>query len=162
MTARKPGLPACARGRFDERQCFAALMTRKGVDWHETVMEIIQDDPVLRQVSHRELEDSLLEVSPAQALDLAGLISVGSLLYGPHESLYASDVERDACLQEILRCTGKGTHFFTNHGHAEDGKEADFLAASFHTNTLTSKTIDVCLVGVSDENVLVLWRFEDD
>ncbi|MEU0048510.1 hypothetical protein [Streptomyces sp. NPDC006309] len=162
MTKRKMDLPACVRGRFDERQAFVALGARGGADWHDTVMEVIQGNPVLRQVDRQELRDSLLEVSPGQAMELAGLISVGSLLYGPCTSLRAPDEKRDACLRELLRAAGNGARFFTNHGHAEDGEEGDFLASSFHANVLAGTTIDICLVGVSDEDVLVLWRFEDD
>ncbi|MEU7060706.1 hypothetical protein [Streptomyces sp. NPDC046197] len=162
MKERKTGLPGCALGRFDERQSFAALVARGGADWHDTVMETIQGHPVLRQVDRMELRDSVLQVSPAQALDLAGLISVGSLLHGPRESLRTSDAERDACLRDILKAVGNGARFFTNHGQAEDGEEADFLASSFHANALAGTTIDICLIGVSDETVLVLWRFEDD
>lgn len=162
MTESMAGLPACARGRFDERQSFAALAARGEPDWHDTVMNTIQGNPVLSQVDSGELHDSLLEVSPAQALELAGLISVGSLLYGPHPSLRVPNTERDTCLREVLGAVGDGARFFTNHGHAEDGAEADFLASSFHANVLAGPTIDICLIGVSDENVLVLWRFEDD
>ncbi|MFS4091443.1 hypothetical protein [Streptomyces sp. AF1A] len=162
MTKRNAGLHACARGHFDERQSFAALVARRGADWCDIVMETIQGNPVLREVDRGELRDSVLEVSPAQALELARLISAGSLLYGPHESLRVPDMERDACLRELLRAVGDGARFFTNHGHAEDGEEADFLASSFHANVLAGTTIDICLIGVSDENVLVLWRFEDD
>ncbi|OIK29464.1 hypothetical protein [Streptomyces malaysiense] len=108
------------------------------------------------------MRDSLLEIFPTQALELAGLISVGSLLYGPHPSLRVPNAERDACLREVLGAVGDSARFFTNHGHAEDGAEADFLASSFHANVLAGPTIDICLIGVSDENVLVLWRFEDD
>lgn len=71
-------------------------------------------------------------------------------------------MERDACLRDVLNAVGNDARFFTNHGHAEDGEEADFLASSFHVNALAGTTIDICLIGVSDENVLVLWRFEDD
>ena len=162
MTERKTWLPCCAQGRFDERQCFAALAPRRGVDWHETVLETIRENPALQQVERSELRDSLLEISAAEALDLAKFISAGSLLYGPRESLRTPDKERDDCLRDILKSAGKGARFFTNHGHAEDGEEADFLAASFHANTLAGTSIDICLIGVSDENVLVLWRFEDD
>lgn len=158
----KTGLPACAQGRFDERQSFAVLVARRGADWHDTVMEAIRGNPVLSQVDRQELQESILEISPRQAMELAGLISTGSLLYGPSESLHAPDTERDACLREILRATGNGARFFTNHGHAEDGEEGDFLSSSFHANVLAGTTIDICLLGVSDENVLVLWRFEDD
>lgn len=162
MTEGKMGLPECVQGCFDERQSFAALAVRTGADWHDTVMETIQGNPVLRQVDRSELRASLLEVSPAQALDLAGLISVGSLLYGPRESLRRPNAERDACLRDILESAGSGARFYTNHGHAEDGEAADFLATSFHANTLVGTTVDICLIGVSNENVLVLWRFEDD
>ena len=162
MTEKKMDLPGCARGRFDERQSFVALVRRGGAEWHDLVMETIRENTVLRKVAHRELRNNLLEVSPAGALDLAKLISIGSLLHGPHEHLRTPDAERDDCLRDILKAVGKGTRFFTNHGHAEDGDEADFLASSFHANTLAGTTIDVCLIGVSDENVLVLWRFEDD
>ncbi|MFR9796264.1 hypothetical protein ACL02U_10230 [Streptomyces sp. MS06] len=161
MTA-TTGLPPCARGRFDELQSFAALVARTGGDWRDTVMEAIKGHSVLRHVDRRELQDSLLEVSPSEAMELAGLISVGSLVYGPSESLRAPDGERDACLREVLRAAGNGARFFTNHGHAEDGEDGDFLASSFHANVLAGLTIDICLLGVSDENVLVLWRFEED
>ncbi|MFB0618518.1 hypothetical protein [Streptomyces sp. AGS-58] len=162
MTNSNTALPVCARQRFDERHAFVALGVRGGADWRDTVMEVIQGHPVLRQVDRQEMRDSLLEVSPGQAMELAGLISVGSLLYGPCASLRAPDEERDACLRELLRAVGDGARFFTNHGHAEDGEEGDFLASSFHANVLAGTTIDICLVGVSDGNVLVLWRFEDD
>lgn len=158
----KTCLPPCAQELFDERQSFAALVARRGAEWHDVVMDAIQPNPALRQVDPGDLRDSILEVSTAQALDLAGLISVGSLLYGPRASLRTPDTERDACLRDILVAVGNGARFFTNHGHAEDGAEADFLASSFHVNALAETTIDVCLIGVSDENVLVLWRFEDD
>ncbi|MEU0860515.1 hypothetical protein ABZ352_34905 [Streptomyces griseofuscus] len=162
MTESRTGLPARARGRFDERQSFAALVGRGEPDWHVTVMNAIQGNPVLRQVDSGELRDSLLEVFPAQAMELAWLISVGSLLYGPHPSLRVPDAERDTCLREVLGAVGEDARFFTNHGHAEDGAEADFLASSFHADVLAGLTIDICLIGVSDENVLVLWRFEND
>lgn len=162
MTGRKTNVPVCAQGRFDDRQSFAALVARRGSDWQATVMEAIQENSVLRHVDRSELQDGILEISPAQALDLAKLISIGSLLYGPRASLHKPDAERDACLREILKAVGNGARFFTNHGQAEDGEDADFLAASFHANALADTTIDICLIGVSDENVLVLWRFEDD
>ncbi|MEU8971427.1 hypothetical protein AB0D11_19525 [Streptomyces monashensis] len=137
-------------------------MARKDADWHDTVVETIRGNPVLRQVDRAELRDSILEVSPSQALELAGLISLGSLLYGPHESLRAPDAERDSCLGELLGSVGDGARFFTNHGNAEDGEAAKFLSSSFHANVLAGTTIDICLIGVSNENILVLWRFEDD
>lgn len=158
----KTCLPPCVQQCFDERQSFATLAARRSADWHDTALEAVQRHPVLQQVDRREFRDSILEVLPTQALDLAGFISVGSLLYGPSESLRTPDAERDARLGDILKTVGNGARFFTNHGHAEDGEEADFLASSFHVNVLTKTTMDVCLIGVSDENVLVLWRFEDD
>ncbi|WP_143074793.1 hypothetical protein [Streptomyces mangrovisoli] len=126
------------------------------------MLEAIHGHPVLRHVDRRELRDGVLEVSARQAVELAALISVGSLLYGPGESLRAPDAERDACLREVVRAAGDGARFLTNHGHAEYGEEADFLASSFHADVLAGPTIDICLLGVSDENVLILWRFEDD
>jgi hypothetical protein len=156
------GMPDCARGRFDARQSFAALVPRRGVDWYDTVMETIRDSPVLRQVDRAELRVALLEVPVAGALDLAGLISAGSLLYGPHASLHTPDPERDACLREVLDAVGRDARFFTNHGHAEEGETAGFLDRSFHASVLAPTTLDICLVGVSEESVLVLWRFEDD
>ncbi|OIJ69451.1 hypothetical protein [Streptomyces mangrovisoli] len=155
-------LPACAKDRFDGAHSFATLVARAGADWHGTVIDAVQGHPVLRHVDRRELGESVLEVSPAQAVELAGLISVGSLVYGPGESLRAPDPERDACLREVVWAAGNGARFFTNHGHAEDGEEGDFLASSFHAKVLAGPTVDICLVGVSDENVLILWRFEDD
>ncbi|WP_153814467.1 hypothetical protein [Streptomyces sp. SUK 48] len=162
MTQGRAVLPACARGRFETGRSFAALAARGESDWHDTVMNTIQVDPVLRQVDSGELRDSLREVFAAQALELAGLISAGSLLHGPHPSLRVPNAERDICLREVLGAVGDDARFFTNHGHAEDGDGADFLASSFHADTLAGLTVDVCLIGVSVEHVLVLWRFEDD
>ncbi|MEU6462163.1 hypothetical protein [Streptomyces sp. NPDC046976] len=162
MTESRTDLPARARARFDERQSFVALTARGEPDWHDTVMDTIRGHPVLRHVDSGELRDSLLEISDAQALELAGLISVGSLLYGPHPSLRVPNAERDIGLREVLGGVGDSARFFTNHGHAEDGAEADFLASSYHANVLAGLTIDICLIGVSDEKVLVLWRFEDE
>ena len=162
MTRKNPVLPGCLQGYFDERQSFAAVKSLEGADWHETVVEIVREIHAFRSIDRVTLRDSLLEVSYEGALDLARLISDGSLLYGPSKSLRALAPERDDCLRETLGTVGKNTRFFTNHGHAEDGDQADFLASSFHVNSLADTTIDVCLVGVSEENVLVLWRFEDD
>ncbi|MFD4875284.1 hypothetical protein ACFWOB_18240 [Streptomyces sp. NPDC058420] len=162
MTRKNPVLPGCLQGHFDERQSFAAVKSLVEADWHETVVEIVREIHALRSIDRTTLRDSLLEVSYEGALDLARLISEGSLLYGPSKSLRALDPERDDCLRETLGTAGKNTRFFTNHGHAEDGDQADFLTSSFHVNSLADTTIDVCLIGVSEENVLVLWRFEDD
>ncbi|MFI2640437.1 hypothetical protein [Streptomyces sp. NPDC018610] len=162
MTGRRTCLPACAQGRFNELQCFAALVIRRHADWLDTVMEAIQGHAVLQHVDRGELRESVLQVSPSQALDLAKLISAGSLLFGRNESLRAPDAERDDCLREVLRAVGNGAQFFTNHGHAEDGEDGDFLTSSFHADVLAGTTIDICLIGVSDMHVLVLWRFEDD
>ncbi|MEW1644364.1 hypothetical protein [Streptomyces sp. NPDC091219] len=162
MTRKSPDLPGCLQGYFDERQSFAAISSRRGADWYENVVEMVHGTPALRIIDGMTLRDSLVEVSHEGALDLARLISAGSLLYGPSESLRTVDTERDNCLLETLAAAGKNARFFTNHGHAEDGDQANFLVSSFHVNSLADTTIDVCLVGVSDENVLVLWRFEDD
>lgn len=162
MTRNNPDLPGCLQRYFDERQSFAAINSRGETEWNETVVEMVHGTHALRIVDRTTLRDSLLEVSHEGALDLARLISGGSLLYGPSESLRTLDTERDECLRETLATAGKNARFFTNHGHAEDGDQADFLVSSFHVNSLADTTIDVCLIGVSDENVLVLWRFEDD
>jgi hypothetical protein len=161
----RAGADVTAQWCFDERWSFAALVPHGPhgrADWLATVMQTIQGHAVLRHVDREELREGILPVSPAQALDLAKLISGGSLLSGSNKSLRAPDEERDARLRELLRGVGAGAHFFTNHGHAEDGEEGDFLASAFHVNGLAGITIDVCLIGVSDERVLVLWRFEDD
>ncbi|WP_158711512.1 hypothetical protein [Streptomyces xylophagus] len=162
MTRKNPDLPGCQQGYFDERQSFAAVDSRGEADWHETVVEMVRGTRALRGIDRTTLRDSLFEVSYEGALDLARLISGGSLLYGPSESLRTLDTERDDCLRETLGTAGKNARFFTNHGHAEDGDQADFLVSSFHVNSLAATTIDVCLIGVSDENIMVLWRFEDD
>ena len=162
MTRKNPDLPGCLQGYFDERQSFAAISSRRESDWHENVVEMVRGTHALRIVDSTTLRDSLLEVSHEGALDLARLISGGSLLYGPSESLRTLDTERDDCLRETLAAAGENTRFFTNHGHAEDGDQADFLVSSFHVDSLADTTIDVCLIGVSEENILVLWRFEDD
>ncbi|MFJ8540657.1 hypothetical protein ACIRFH_01335 [Streptomyces sp. NPDC093586] len=158
---KKRELPACARGHFDQRQTFVALSHRKDDDWHHIAGEMIKHSPALHGVDTSELRDSVMEISHNGALQLATLISVGSLLYGPR-SLPNHDHERDTCLSRVLDCAGEGARYFTNHGEAEEGDEADFLSSAFHANTLADATIDVCLIGVSEDAVLILWRFEDD
>ncbi len=50
---------------------------------------------------------------------------------------------------------GEGATYFTNHGHAEEGKDADFLATAFHADVVAGPTLDICLIGVTDQRLLV-------
>ncbi|MER6994686.1 hypothetical protein [Streptomyces sp. NPDC000410] len=154
--------PAFPDGWFDRRQTYVALFPRTGDDWYATVVAAVQEFPALRCVDRQALEENLTEISDIGAFDLCKLISFGSLLQGPHASLRQPDTHRDECLARVLESLGPSARFWTNHGHAEHGDAAHFLASSFHVNGLADATIDVCLVGVSTESVLTLWRFEND
>lgn len=108
------------------------------------------------------MEESLFEVSRENALDLSKFIAFGSLLRGPVPSALDADGRRDSLLAHMFDRLGADACFWTNHGGAEDGQESGFLSSSFHVNVLAEATIDLCLIGVSSEAVLILWRFEDD
>lgn len=155
-------LPPCARGRFDPRQSFAALAARSNGGWAQAVVEVIQEHPVLGHIEPEELRQAVWEISRAGAADLATLISAGSLLYPMAVPLRRPDPAREECMRQLLDTVGEGARFFTNHGEAEEGENADFLASSFHANVIAGPTLDICLIGVTDEKVLVLWRFEED
>jgi len=109
----------------------------------------------------QELESSLMPVSRRGAEDLLKLVSFGSLQAGPNPSLEAPDAARDACISEILDSVGESALYFTNHGHAEDGDSADFLASSFHFNSLAVTVYNICIIAVTSDRILSAWRFED-
>ncbi|MDA4885420.1 hypothetical protein ACI3K5_27620 [Streptomyces sp. MPA0124] len=155
-------LPMCTQRHFDERQTFVTLSHRKGDDWYQAASELVREHAALHNVDASGLRDSVLEVSRKGALDLATLISTGSLLYGPRYSAQQRDHERDSCLSDVLDSVGEGARYFTNHGEAEEGDDANFLASAYHVNALAETTLDVCLIGVSHDSILILWRFEDD
>lgn len=112
-------------------------------------------------VTSNGLRQSLLPVSGRGAEDLMKLIAVGSLDSGPDQSLKEPDEERDTCVRNILGAVGKKVEFFTNHGHAEAGEEADFLTTSYYSDSLAATLYDICLIAVSSDFVVVAWRFED-
>ncbi|MFD5651417.1 hypothetical protein [Streptomyces sp. NPDC127039] len=155
-------LPMCAQGYFDERQTFVALSHRKDDDWYQVATELARGNAALHNVDASELRDSVMEISRKGALDLATLISAGSLLYGPRYSAQRRDHGRDSCLSDVLDSVGEGARYFTNHGEAEEGNAANFLASTYHVNALADTALDVCLIGVSHDRILILWRFEDD
>ncbi|MEU9577374.1 hypothetical protein [Streptomyces chilikensis] len=158
-------LPPCAGERFDARHCFAALASWSGGDWSHAVTEIVRGHPVLQSVEPEVLADHTQEVlSPSGALELATLISAGSLL-SPRAgavSLRTPDPSREQCLRQVLECLGEGARYFTNHGEVEEGKDADYLATAFFADAIAGPTMDICLIGVTDQRLLVLWRFEED
>ncbi len=158
-------LPPCAGERFDARHSFAALASWRGGEWPHAVAEIVREHPVLRSVEPEILAEHTQEVlSPSGALELATLISAGSLLTPRADalSLRTPDPSRERCLRQVLECLGEGARYFTNHGEAEEEKDADFLATAFFADAIAGPTMDICLIGVTDQRLLVLWRFEED
>lgn len=112
-------------------------------------------------VTADQIRDSLLPINRQGAEDLLKLVAVGSLYSGPDRALQEPDKTRDGCVRDVLDAVGDTAEFFTNHGHAEDGAAADFLASGFHWNSLAVTLYDVCLVAVGSEHLLIAWRFED-
>ncbi|MFC8919969.1 hypothetical protein ACFT5C_29870 [Streptomyces sp. NPDC057116] len=166
-------LPECATWLVDERHAFLCLTTRVNEDWTEDVLAAISTgsdgpgrvgiDPVgmFGDITADDLRSSVLPVSRRGAEDLLRLLAVGSFFDGPDMSLREPDETRDTCVRDILASVGEEAEFFTNHGHAEDGDAADFLAAGFHYNSLARVLYDVCLIGVARDRLLLAWRFED-
>ncbi|MFD5554823.1 hypothetical protein ACFWIA_13445 [Streptomyces sp. NPDC127068] len=160
---RAKDLPDCAKVYLDPRQTFAALRPLQGADWCTTVARAVGGVPALASVDTAELRDALGEVSRAGARELARVISAGSLLHGAKSPWTSADPGRDDCMDALLRAVGSDARYFTNHGAAEEEEEQrNFLASSFHVNSLSTATLDLCLLAVSPAAVLVLWRFEDD
>ncbi|NYV73585.1 hypothetical protein [Streptomyces sp. UH6] len=156
-----PGTQEC----FDARHCFAALASWSGGDWPRAVAEVVRRHPVLQSVEPALLRKHTQEVlSPAGAFELATLISAGSLLVAHADavSLRTPDPKREQCLRRLLECLGEGPTYFTNHGGAEEGRDADFLTTAFHADVIAGPTLDICLIGVTNQRLLVLWRFEED
>ncbi|MFJ4920369.1 hypothetical protein [Streptomyces sp. NPDC088725] len=165
-------LPECATQLFDERSAFLFLAQRANEDWVHDALSVIQGSksgdrigvaPVAMfdAVTSDDLRQSLLSVNRRGAEDLLKLLAVGSFHLGPDASLREANEVRDGCVRGIVRAVGEEVEFFTNHGHAEDGADADFFASSFHFNSLSTVLYDVCLIAVSSQYLLVAWRFED-
>ncbi|NUK54481.1 hypothetical protein HRW14_30300 [Streptomyces lunaelactis] len=165
-------LPVCAIRLFDERRTSLLLAQRLHEDWVDDVLSVILDpsgaqhigiDPatMFETVTAADLRESLLTVSRRGAEDLMKLLAAGSFYSGPDTSLQAPDEVRDSCVRDILRTVGEEAEFFTNHGHAEDETEANFLASAFHFNSLAVTLYDICLIAVSPDYLFVAWRFED-
>ncbi|MEU0691531.1 hypothetical protein [Streptomyces uncialis] len=154
--------PGCARSYLDPRQTFVAIVPCRETDWFATVARAVGGVPALASVSAVELRNSLAAVSRAEAKELARVISVGSLLYGARSPWTSASQGRDDCMDALLSAVGDDARYFTNHGAAEEAEPRNFLDSSFHVNSLSTATMDLCLVAVSRSAVLVLWRFEDD
>lgn len=156
-------LPGCARIYLDPRQTFAALRPRQQeTDWCKSVARAVEEVPALASVGTVDMREALGEVSRAEARALARVISTGSLLHGARSPWASPDIARDDCMVTLLRAAGSDARYFTNHGAAEEREHRDFLESSFHVNSLSTATLDLCLIAVSHSAVLVLWRFEDD
>lgn len=165
-------LPECAVSLFDTRWTVLCLKERGRQDWVHDLLEftngaggaeIIGTDPsvMFDSVTGDQIRESLLPIRRQGAEDLLKLVAVGSLYSGPDQALQEPDEARDGCVRHVLDAVGDTAEFFTNHGHAEDGAAADFLASSFHWNSLAVTLYDVCLVAVGPEHLLIAWRFED-
>ncbi|MEU0374224.1 hypothetical protein ABZ070_29005 [Streptomyces sp. NPDC006283] len=165
-------LPECAIRYFDGQNTLLHLARRTNRDWMADVLSVVagakgiahagvEAATMFGTVTIDDLRRSLLPVSESGARDLLKLLAVGSFYWGPEESLHRPDPVRDKCVRDTLQAVGSGADFFTNHGHAEDGYEADFLQAGFHFNSLATTLYDICLIAVSPDFLLVAWRFED-
>ncbi|MBK3577734.1 hypothetical protein JHN63_28830 [Streptomyces sp. MBT65] len=165
-------LPKCATRLFDTRWTCLYLLPRKHEDWIVDLLAFtqgknsgehigIEPSGMFDSVTDDQARVSLLPVSRKGAEDLLKLLAVGSFYSGPDPSLQEVDEVRDSCMRDILASAGEDLDFFTNHGHAENGDEADFLTHSFHWNSLATTLYDVCLIAVAADRLLIAWRFED-
>ncbi|MHB9857990.1 hypothetical protein [Streptomyces sp. YIM S03343] len=157
---------------FDQSRTVVCLTARTHRDWVDDVTAFMRGEaggqstgvdpaPMFEEIIGELVRESLLPVAEKGARDLLKFLAVGSFYEGPHPSLREPDEVRDGCVRELLASVGDSPDFFTNHGHAEDGPDADFLVSSFHWNSLAATLYDVCLVGVAPDRLLVVWRFED-
>ncbi|MFD7342363.1 hypothetical protein ACFV98_41365 [Streptomyces violascens] len=162
-------LPARISALVDPRACFTQLQRRTGPDWRRDVIRVVRHPqgigvdpaPLLREASLDRLRESLAPVARRGAEDLLKLILSGSLFHGLDAQLIESDLVLARSIQEVLDSFGPGVEYFTNHGHAEDGEEAQFLVTGFHFNSLAVTLYDICLIAVDSDRILVAWRFED-
>lgn len=165
-------LPECATALFDPHWTALRLAPRIHEDWIDDVVAFTRGEghgesvgvypaSVFEAVTGELVRESLLPVTGEGAQELLKFIAVGSLYEGADPSLRDPDAARDRCIREVLESVGCSAEFFTNHGHAEDGEDADFLVSAFHWNSLAATLYDICLVGVTPQRLLVAWRFED-
>ncbi|MFD7167636.1 hypothetical protein [Streptomyces violascens] len=162
-------LPPYISARADSGEYFIQASRRNAPDWRYDVTEIIRNpqgagiDPtaMFDNMSVELLQDSLAPVTRRGAEDLLKLIVSGSLFGGPDARLIESDHVLGRSIQELLDSLGPETEYFTNHGHAEDGDDAQFLVSAFHYNSMAVTLYDICLIAVSSDRILVAWRFED-
>ncbi|MEU8651021.1 hypothetical protein [Streptomyces sp. NPDC048737] len=165
-------LPECATALFDPHRTVLCLAPRTRADWVDDLVAFTRGEvrgestgvdpaPMFEEVAGELVRESLLPVGKEGAQDLLKLLALGSFYEGLDPSLREPDAARDKCVHELLEAVGDSVEFFTNHGHAEDGEDADFLVSGFHWNSLAITLYDVCLIGVTPERILVAWRFED-
>lgn len=165
-------LPECATALFDPRRTALCLAPRTHQDWVDDLLAFTRGEgggesagldpvPMFEAVTGDLVRESLLPVTGEGAQELLKFLAVGSFYEGPDPSLRHPDKVRDGCVRDVLASVGESAEFFTNHGHAEDGADADFLVSGFHWNSLAVTLYDVCLIAVTPQRLLVAWRFED-
>ncbi|MFV0128254.1 hypothetical protein ACLGI4_11125 [Streptomyces sp. HMX112] len=165
-------LPGCATHLLDDRHTFLLVTRRSSEDWVDDAIAVLRSsneaeymglDPatVFEALTADDLRQNLLPVARRGAEDIVKLLLVGSFYSGPDASLLRPDKARDDCVRAILDTAGEAARYFTNHGHAEEGYEANFLTANFHFNSLAATLWDVCLIAASPTTLLIVWRFED-
>ncbi|MGW1869830.1 hypothetical protein ACWCPS_30260 [Streptomyces mauvecolor] len=162
-------LPPCISTRADSGEHFVQVSRRNAPDWRHDVTDIIRNpqgvgiDPaaMFEDMSVERLQESLVPVTRRGAEDLLKLIVAGSLFDGPDTRLIESDHMLSRSIQEVLAPFGPGAEYFTNHGHAEEGDDAQFLVSAFHYNSMAVTLYDICLIAVTSDLILVAWRFED-
>ncbi|QZZ29055.1 hypothetical protein [Streptomyces sp. ST1015] len=166
-------LPESVTGLFDPRYSLLRLVPRKHEEWADDLVALMRGarsetgfgvDPAVMfdELSGAEVRESLLPVTRESAQDLLKIIAAGSLHDGVDAAaLRHPDEIRDGCIREMLDSMGDSVEFFTNHGCAEEGPDADFLVSGFHWESFAVTLYDIGLVAVSPDRLLVAWRFED-
>lgn len=165
-------LPECASTLLDPLRAVVCLTPRSHEDWADDLVAFTRGDcggesvgvdpvPMFEAVTGELVRQNLMPVTSEGAEELLKFLAVGSFYEGPDPSLREADEVRDGCVRDVLASVGDSVEFFTNHGHAEDGPDAEFLVSGFHWNSLAVTLYDVCLIGVTSERLLVAWRFED-
>ncbi|MEU3371676.1 hypothetical protein ABZ734_14570 [Streptomyces sp. NPDC006660] len=162
-------LPPYLSARADSGEYFIQMSCRNDPDWRRDVTGMIRNprgfgvdpSPLLEGLSVERLQESVAPVARRGAEDLLKLIVAGSLFDGVKAESIASDHGLTRSVHEALDLFGPEAEYFTNHGHAEDGDDAQFLVSGFHYNSMAVTLYDICLIAVASDRILVAWRFED-
>ncbi|MCX2971828.1 MULTISPECIES: hypothetical protein [Streptomyces] len=167
-------LPQDAEQAFRDGQVFLRHVKREASDWREDVVKAVTFAPadpdvgVLRRraellgVSTADLCENLLNVSKGAAMNVLRFIAGGSLIYGPASLSVETAMSIENCIASIFSAFGDCASFFTNHGAAEDGAPESCFSGSYHVNVVASSVMDLCIIAVSDDEIFIGWRCEED